>query len=113
MVRAGSIVTIKEKKAHEIIPFKPGEPLRVVYVQKYKTEKKRVCVESMDQTRQCEVFPSHVRKVDMLEVDGRLRTMEAWATDCGIKVSSLKERLKYGWSTKDAVTLPKGRKPTA
>jgi len=108
-----SIVTLKEKKAHPLIPFKPGEPLRVVRVSKYKTDKKRVTVESMDQKNACELFPSHLRLVDILEVDGVLRPMEAWARDCGITVGALKERIKYGWSNKDAATLPKGKKPAA
>jgi hypothetical protein len=113
MIDKGDIVTVKEKKAHELIPFKPGEPLRVVYVSKFKTDKKRILVEALDQSRQCEVFPSHLRQVDMLEVNGELRTMESWASDCGIKVAALKERLKYGWSKNDAVTLAKGKKPAA
>lgn len=108
MIRPGDIVTLKEAKRHQLIPFEPGEQLRVVRVSKWKDEKKRVFCESIDQKRCFELYPSQVRMLDMLEVDGKLRSMESWAKDIGIKVAALKDRLKYGWPARDAVKLPRG-----
>lgn len=113
MLTKGSIATVKEKKAHQLIPFAPGEPARVVSVTKFGSEKKRFLIESIDQSRSCELFAAHLRRVDMLEVDGRLRSIDEWAGDLGIKAAALKERIKYGWTNKEAVTTPKGQKPKA
>ena len=44
----------------------------------------------------------------MITVDGVTKCMSDWCASSGLKMTTVKERLKLGWSESDAVTLPVG-----
>lgn len=44
-------------------------------------------------------------------IDGERHNMGEWGEIYGIKPSLIHKRLSYGWSEKDAVTIPKGKYP--
>jgi len=111
LIREGTIVTVRDGKAHPLCPFKPGDVLRVV---------SRVGIRGLRDRCDCEhtktgaafsLWVGQLRTLDYLEVDGELKSLEQWAAPLGIGVAAMKGRLKYGWSDRDAVTLKKGTRP--
>jgi hypothetical protein len=113
MITVGSFVTLKKAKAHPMIPFKPGEVLRVLRVGKFKSEKKRIAVETVDQRYGTELFTSHLRQLDMFEYNGELKPFAFWAERIGITVSAFKDRIRYGWSMDEIIRTAKGQSPKA
>ncbi len=113
MITPGCFVTLRDGKESPLIPFKSGEVLRVVRVGKFKSERKRIAVETIDQSRGTELFAAHLRPLDMFEYNGELRSMDFWANRIGITVAAFKDRIKYGWTKDEIILTPKGSRPAS
>jgi hypothetical protein len=62
-----------------------------------------------NQQRGHEKLMDTVRRKHGLEYNGRIKTINEWARDIGIKGSSLRLRLANGWPLERALTEPRGR----